>query len=409
MASRAVGRWTFALLLSFVCLFYLSTNNSSWLSNLAWLQHSAALHHIPASSSIDASPFFLNAVKDHHPTHTPTLTPFPPSSPSPAPPSPPPSGFQYPSVSPVSSLPPRCPPERQRRADRVLVGELPSSYVSYPIVSLQSPEPTCWTRELFEQWKAGSLQGFALDPVTAALTSHMRFSVVTGSALHRQRDDVIMCTYGQQLKYGQLWFHSDVAEDSQQRLPIMGSLISAPGTTCDHWCSQRKWIVGLNETFHQGLQDPDVHWFMVADDDTFIAPRNLALLTTLYNHSLPILIGQVHYEVEDKPHNHALYGGAGYLVSRQLALNILPLWHRCDQYYTGWSDLMIPRCLIELGGAQLVDRLEMASNTPKYYMTQEDDCVEWIRPGLSRVATFHYVKPWQEYYQLFMLYRAFAG
>ena len=298
-------------------------------------------------------------------------------------------------------------PSRPNRPARPLVPDIPAMYAHQPFMDHDGgvKEPTCWTEEKYELWKAGELPTYPLSKRTESLVSHIMFSVVTGRVNHRARADIIMCTYAQQLRYGQIWFHSD-GEDEKRRLPLLGNVDTSGN--CDHSCSERKWINGLNETLRAGLADPNVHWFMVADDDTFIALKHLADISMQYHYTMPYLIGSVHYELDGVDGKHGLYGGAGFLISRQLAINILPHFHRCFGYEHSESDLFLSRCMVDLGRAQLVDRLEMGSQPPRYYIEQKDDCVEMIRPGLSKGATYHYVRPWQEFYYLYMLYLAFV-
>jgi hypothetical protein len=232
------------------------------------------------------------------------------------------------------------------------------------------------------------------------------FSIVTGKVMHRARADVIMCTYAQQLQYGKFWLHSD-GDDDEQRLPLIGNVQGKDGN-CDHYCSEQKWVTGMNVTLRMGLEDPTIHWWMIGDDDTFIAPKHLAQITSEYHHSIPYLIGSVHYKLDGVDGVHGVFGGAGFLISRQLVINILPHFHKCYGYTHSESDLYLSRCMIDFGKAVLVDRLEMGSQPPRYYVEQADDCVEMIRPGLSKGATYHYVRPWQEYYYLYMLYLAFS-
>ena len=297
-------------------------------------------------------------------------------------------------------------PSRPNRPDRPLVLDLPAMYAVQPYMNHKADLPTCWTKERYRQWKAGHLPTFPVPPRTEALLSHLMFSIVTGKVNHRSRADVIMCTYAQQLRYGLFWFHSD-GEDDEERLPLIGNVEGTDGH-CDHSCSERKWVTGMNVTFRLGLQDPNVHWWMIGDDDTFIAPKHLAAITAQYHHSRPYLIGSVHYKLDGVDDVHGLFGGAGFLISRQLVLNILPHFHRCFGYTHSESDLFLSRCMVDFGHAILVDRMEMGSQPPRYYIEQEDDCVEQIRPGLSKGATYHYVRPWQDYYYLYMLYLAFS-
>ena len=294
----------------------------------------------------------------------------------------------------------------RKREDRPLVHSLPFMYAHFPYMSMKADAPTCWTKDKYEQWKLGHLPTFPVPPRTATLLSHMMFSIVTGVVNHRKRADIIMCTYASQLEYGKFWLHSD-GEDDEQRLPLVGNVQGKDGN-CDHFCSEQKWVTGMNETFRLGLADPDIRWWMIGDDDTFIAPKHLADITSQYHHTQPYLIGSVHYKLDGQDGVHGVFGGAGFLISRQLVLNMLPHFHKCFGYTHTESDLYLSRCMIDFGGAILVDRVEMGSQPPRYYIEQEDECVEQIRPGLSKGATFHYVRPWQEYYHLYMLYLAFS-
>ena len=318
----------------------------------------------------------------------------------------------FPSAALFDKRPDTC-PDPSKRAARPLVPDLPAMYAHQPFMehhgAVQSP--SCWTEDKYKLWQAGLLPTYPLSRRTQAAVSHMMFSIVSGAANHRGRADVIMCTYAQQLRYGQFWFHSD-SEDDLRRLPLLGNVERRDEAgkllPCDHSCSERKWVAGMNETLKLLIADPNMHWLFVGDDDTFVALKHLADLTLQYHYTLPYLIGSVHYTLGGQPGVHGLYGGAGFLISRQLAINIAPHFHRCFNYQHTQSDLFLSRCLIELGGATLVDRLEMGSQPPRYYIEQKDDCVEMIRPGLSKGATYHYVRPWQEYYYLYMLYLAFV-
>ena len=317
----------------------------------------------------------------------------------------------FPSAQLFEKRPDTCPGQPSRPA-RPLVPDLPLMYAHQPFMDHSSSVagPSCWSSGKYKQWQAGELPTYPLSRRTEALLSHVMFSIVTGQVNHRSRADIIMCTYAQQIKYGRFWFHSD-GDDDELRLPLLGS-VEGDGKggkgPCDHSCSERKWVTGLNETLRLVEADPTVHWLMVGDDDTFIAPKHLAELTAQYHYTKPYLVGSVHYKLDGDPNKHGLYGGAGFLISRQLALNIRPHFHRCYNYHYTQSDLFLSRCLIELGQAILVDRLEMGSQPPRYYIEQKDDCVEMIRPGLSKGATYHYVRPWQDFYYLYMLYLAFV-
>ena len=304
-------------------------------------------------------------------------------------------------------------PIRPNRPQRLSIPEMPLMYMHQPFMDHGSgvSAPTCWTQAKYEEWKAGKLVTYPMSKRTEQLVSHMMFSIVTGRVYHRQRADIIMCTYAQQVPYGQYWFHSD-GDDDEKRLPLLGNVRSVDENgkekQCDHSCSERKWVAGMNETLKLVRDDPSMHWLMVGDDDTFIALKHLADLTAQYDHDKPYLLGSVHYALDGVQGKHGLYGGAGFLISRQLALNILPHFHLCYGYQHSESDLFLSRCMVDFGDAVLVDRLEMGSQPPRYYIEQQDDCVEQIRPGLSKGATYHYVRPWQDYYYLYMMYLAFS-
>ena len=176
---------------------------------------------------------------------------------------------------------------------------------------------------------------------------------------------------------------------------------------------------GLKVTIPLGLADPEVRWFFIGDDDTFVALNGLAAVVSQYDHSLPYLIGQVNYHIDGHRDTqvHGVYGGAGYVISRQLAVNILPHLSECDFYHgITVSDLFLSRCMIELANATLVDRLEFGSQPPWYYHEQQSGQYEMIRTGYQKAATFHYVTPrspsrappWTEWYYLYRLWQAFS-
>ncbi|EFJ25373.1 glycosyltransferase-like protein [Selaginella moellendorffii] len=107
----------------------------------------------------------------------------------------------------------------------------------------------------------------------------------------------------------------------------------------------------VSETFRIGL--PDVHWFVMGDDDTIFIPENLVKLLSKYDHTKYYYIGsssESHTQNLHFSYNMA-YGGGGFAISYPLARALERMQDGClHRYpYLFGSDDRIQACMAELG------------------------------------------------------------
>ncbi|KAJ7527906.1 hypothetical protein O6H91_16G075600 [Diphasiastrum complanatum] len=107
----------------------------------------------------------------------------------------------------------------------------------------------------------------------------------------------------------------------------------------------------VTETFRLGL--PDVHWFVMGDDDTFFVAENLVKVLSKYDHNLFYYIGsssESHQQNLEFSYNMA-FGGGGFAISYPLAKALESMQDDCLQRYPSLygSDERIQACLAELG------------------------------------------------------------
>ena len=107
----------------------------------------------------------------------------------------------------------------------------------------------------------------------------------------------------------------------------------------------------LVETFRLGL--PDVHWFVLADDDTIFSTENLLRVLSKYDANEMYYIGgysESHFENFIFSYNMA-YGGAGIAISYPLAEVLVGMYDDCIQRYSYLfgSDDRLHACITELG------------------------------------------------------------
>lgn len=107
----------------------------------------------------------------------------------------------------------------------------------------------------------------------------------------------------------------------------------------------------ISETFRLGL--PDVHWFVMGDDDTVFVLDNLVTVLSKYDHRQMYYIGSLsesHLQNIYFSYNMA-YGGGGFAISYPLAKALESMQDGCIQRYPGLfaSDDRIQACMAELG------------------------------------------------------------
>lgn len=107
----------------------------------------------------------------------------------------------------------------------------------------------------------------------------------------------------------------------------------------------------ISETFRLGL--PDVHWFVMGDDDTVFVLENLVTVLSKYDHRQMYYIGSLsesHLQNIYFSYNMA-YGGGGFAISYPLAKALESMQDGCIQRYPVLfaSDDRIQACMAELG------------------------------------------------------------
>ena len=228
------------------------------------------------------------------------------------------------------------------------------------------------------------------------------FAVMTGLAMHGSRCQLIKHGYAKLLPKGHLTFYSD-ADDAT--LPAVKVIEPAPAGQSVHEWAQRKWIPGLVAAFERSRK-LGTKWTMVADDDTYVNPRNLLRVLQGYDASNPMLLGQKCGILEaGGGSERALCGGAGWAMTTPLHRELVRVMPRCEgKYYRHGSrsvhradtrrlerhsDRFLSRCFYHELNVSLVDRSEFNSQPPLFYETSlgHND-----RPrGYGSPATFHYL------------------
>lgn len=107
----------------------------------------------------------------------------------------------------------------------------------------------------------------------------------------------------------------------------------------------------VSETFRMGL--PDVHWFVMGDDDTVFIAENLVRVLSKYDHRKPYYIGSLsESHLQNIFFSYSMaYGGGGFAISYPLAKALESMQDKCIQRYPGLygSDDRIQACMSELG------------------------------------------------------------
>jgi len=107
----------------------------------------------------------------------------------------------------------------------------------------------------------------------------------------------------------------------------------------------------VSETFRMGL--PDVHWFVMGDDDTVFIADNLVRVLSKYDHTKPYYIGSLsESHLQNIFFSYSMaYGGGGFAISYPLAKALESMQDQCIQRYPGLygSDDRIQACMSELG------------------------------------------------------------
>lgn len=263
---------------------------------------------------------------------------------------------------------------------------------------------------------------FAPSETNSALDStdlkHIVFGIAASGSLWENRKEYIKLWWRPKEMRGFVWLDKQVKPqrkyDKRQDLGLPPIRISTNASRFkytnkkgDHSAIRISRIV--SETFRLGL--PDVHWFVMGDDDTVFVPENLVRVLSKYDHKEMYYIGSLsesHLQNIFFSYNMA-YGGGGFAISYPLAKALESMQDKCIQRYPGLygSDERIQACMAELGipltkepgfhqydvYGNLLGLLAAHPVTPLVSL-HHIDVVEPIFPNRSRVnALQHLYKP----------------
>jgi hypothetical protein len=101
------------------------------------------------------------------------------------------------------------------------------------------------------------------------------------------------------------------------------------------------------------LNLPDVHWFVMGDDDTLFSTDNLLRVLSKYDSSEMYYIGSSSESHKQNVHfSHSMaYGGGGFAISYPLAEALSEMQDDCLERYPDLfgSDDRLHACITELG------------------------------------------------------------
>ncbi|XP_078175071.1 uncharacterized protein LOC144568575 [Carex rostrata] len=110
------------------------------------------------------------------------------------------------------------------------------------------------------------------------------------------------------------------------------------------------------ESYRAVMAEPvsrEVRWFVIGDDGTVFFPDNLVAMLNKYNHKEMYYIGSISESVEQTmQHSYSVaYGGAGFVVSRNIAAELAEIMDGCLERYASLygSDERVQSCISELG------------------------------------------------------------
>ncbi|KAJ7561908.1 hypothetical protein O6H91_03G047100 [Diphasiastrum complanatum] len=200
----------------------------------------------------------------------------------------------------------------------------------------------------------------ALVPVAASKTffpyptdlAHIVFGIAASSKLWASRKEYVKLWWRPAQMRGFVWL--DKPMNSSPSMPPIK--ISSPTSNFSYTNprgsrSAIRISRIVSETFRLHL--PDVHWFVMGDDDTVFIPENLVKVLSKYNHSRYYYIGsnsESHTQNIHFSYNMA-YGGGGFAISYPLAKALERIQDKCLQRYSQLfgSDDRLQACMAELG------------------------------------------------------------
>ncbi|XP_057817206.2 uncharacterized protein LOC131030401 [Cryptomeria japonica] len=185
---------------------------------------------------------------------------------------------------------------------------------------------------------------------------HIVFGIGASALLWETRKEYVKLWWKPKEMRGFVWLDKPIngMKEWEFCLPawrISGNTSEFKYTHKHGWRSSIRLSRIVAETFRQGL--PDVHWFVMGDDDTVFVPQNLVTVLSKYDHTQFYYIGgnsESHIQNQFFSFNMA-FGGGGFAISYPLARALESMQDKCltRYHHLFGSDDRVQACVVELG------------------------------------------------------------
>lgn len=196
----------------------------------------------------------------------------------------------------------------------------------------------------------------AIPDSTGTDLKHIVFGIAASARLWDKRKEYIKLWWRPKQMRGFIWLEKPVKTGKGDNSSLPPWRISANTSHFKYTNKQgHRSAIRISrivsETFRMGL--PDVHWFVMGDDDTVFIPDNLVRVLSKYDHTKPYYIGSLsESHLQNIFFSYSMaYGGGGFAISYPLAKALETMQDKCIQRYPGLygSDDRIQACMSELG------------------------------------------------------------
>lgn len=196
----------------------------------------------------------------------------------------------------------------------------------------------------------------AIPASTGTDLKHIVFGIAASARLWDKRKEYIKLWWRPKQMRGFIWLEKPVKTGKGDNSSLPPWRISANTSHFKYTNKQgHRSAIRISrivsETFRMGL--PDVHWFVMGDDDTVFIPDNLVRVLSKYDHTKPYYIGSLsESHLQNIFFSYSMaYGGGGFAISYPLAKALETMQDKCIQRYPGLygSDDRIQACMSELG------------------------------------------------------------
>lgn len=196
----------------------------------------------------------------------------------------------------------------------------------------------------------------AIPDSTGTDLKHIVFGIAASARLWDKRKEYIKLWWRPKQMRGFIWLEKPVKTGKGDNSSLPPWRISANTSHFKYTNKQgHRSAIRISrivsETFRMGL--PDVHWFVMGDDDTVFIPDNLVTVLSKYDHTKPYYIGSLsESHLQNIFFSYSMaYGGGGFAISYPLAKALETMQDKCIQRYPGLygSDDRIQACMSELG------------------------------------------------------------